>query len=256
MNEIYTDFEKKIMKKTFFTADRIIGILIIVGLVIALFMVGNCRSNEFLSQKARLDSTSLALQNMVIEKNKLGDEVVRQNVIITDNQEDIKRMVIDNMELKKSLAKSIKQVKAYAKIRTNTSIADVDVPYEEEDYYIPPISCDTNVIRVPKVALLDSTNLYFKGTITKEKLKIDSLSIPNTQNIAFVKTGGWFKKDINGKRRIYKKPKLEVIVTNSSEYINTTGLSSAFYEPPPKPRWLERVLIAAAAVAATILISK
>lgn len=245
----------------YFTTDRIIGILIIVGLVIALFMVGNCRNSEFLSQKAKLDSTTLALQNMVIEKNKLGDEVVRQNVIITDNQEDIKELALDNMNLKKSLANSVKKVKAYAKIQTNTSVVNVDVPYEEEetDFYLPPIqydSCDSNVIRVPKVAVLDTTDLYFKGTVTKDKFRIDSLSLPDTQNIVFATTGGWFKKDINGKRRIYKKPKLEVIVTHTNDYIKTTGLSSSFYDPPPKPRWLERILIAAGAVAATILLSK
>ncbi len=249
------------MKKTFFTTDRIVGILIIVGLVIALFMVGNCRSNEFLSQKARLDSTSLALQTMVIEKNKLGDEVVRQNVIITDNQGDIKELALDNMNLKKSLANTVKKVKAYAKIQTNTSVVDVDVPYEEDetDFYLPPIqydSCDSNVIRVPKVAILDTPDLYLKGTVTKEKFRIDSLSLPDTQNIVFATTGGWFKRDINGKRRIYQKPKLEVIVTHTNNYIKTTGLSSSFYDPPPKPRWLERVLIAAGAVAATILLSK
>ena len=246
------------MKKTWFTKERLITYTIIIGLIIGLLTLDQCRRGEFRSQQGKLDSTTLALQTMVIEKNKLGDEVVRQNVIITGDQEDIKKILQDNMNLKKSLANSIKKVKAYTKVQTNTNVVDVDVPYEEDDFYLPPIqdSCDSNVIRVPKVAMLDTTDLYFRGIVTKEKFKIDSLSLPNTQNIAFVETGGWFKKDINGKLKIYKKPKLEVVITNTNNYIKTTGLSSAFYQPPPKARWLERVLIAAGAVAATILLSK
>ncbi len=261
MNEIYTDFEKKIMKKTWFTKERLITYTIILGLIIGLISLDQCRRGELNTKQIKLDSTSLALQNMVIEKNKLGDEVVRQNVIITDNQGDIKELALDNMNLKKSLANSIKKVKAYAKIQTNTSVVNVDVPYEEEeaDFYLPPIqydSCDSNTIRVPKVAVLDTTDLYFRGTVTKDKFIIDSLSLPDTQNIVFATTGGWFKKDINGKFRIYKKPKLEAIVTHTNNYIKTTGLSSSFYDPPPKPRWLERIVIAASAVAATILLLK
>ena len=249
------------MKKTWFTKERIITYTIILGLIIGLLTLDQCRMSQFRSQQGKLDSTTLVLQGMVIEKNKLGDEVIRQNVIITDDQDNIKNLALDNMNLKKSLANNIKKVKAYAKVQTNTSVVNVDVPYEEDetDFYLPPIqydSCDSNVIRVPKVAVLDTTDLYFKGTVTKDKFRIDSLSLPDTQNIIFATTGGWFKKDINGKRRIYKKPKLEVIVTHTNNYIKTTGLSSSFYDPPPKPRWLERVLIAAGAVAATILLSK
>jgi hypothetical protein len=237
------------------TKERLITYIIIVGLIIGLLTLDQCRRGEFRSQQSKLDSTTLALQTMVIEKNKLGDEVVRQNVIITDNQENIKNLALDNMNLKKSLANSIKKVKAYSKVQTNTSVVDIDIPYEED---IIPIqdSCDSNVIRVPKVAILDTTDLYFRGTVTKDKFKIDSLSLPNIQNIAFVETGGWFRKDINGKLKIYKKPKLEIIITNTNNYVKTTGLSSAFYQPPPKARWLERVLIAAGAVAATILLLK
>lgn len=249
------------MKKTWFTKERIITYTIILGLIIGLLTLDQCRMSQFRSQQGKLDSTTLVLQGMVIEKNKLGDEVIRQNVIITDDQDNIKNLALDNMNLKKSLANNIKKVKAYAKVQTNTSVVNVDVPYEEDetDFYLPPIqydSCDSNVIRVPKVAVLDTTDLYFKGTVTKDKFRIDSLSLPDTQNIIFATTGGWFKKDINGKRRIYKKPKLEVIVTHTNNYIKTTGLSSSFYDPPPKPRWLERVLIAAGAVAATILLLK
>jgi len=261
MSEVYTDLEKKNMKKTWFTKERIITYTIIVGLIIGLVTLDQCRKGQYRSQQSKLDSTTLLLQTMVIEKNKLGDEVVRQNVIITDKQGDIKQLALDNMNLKKGLAASVRKVKAYAKVKTNTSVVNIDVPYEEEepDYYIPPIqydSCDTNVIKIPKVAVLDTTDLYFKGTITKEKFRIDSLSFPDTQNIVFAETGGWFKKDINGKLKIYKKPKLEVIITHTNNYIKTTGLSSSFYQPPPKPRWLERIAIAAGAVAATILLLK
>lgn len=254
MNEVYIDLEKKVKTK-WFTKERLITYAIIVGLLIFLISLDRCRNNQLVNQRVISDST---IQALVKQKNEMGDLLVRQETIISSSQEDLKKIVTENMGLKKRLVKS---VNAHAKVTTNTSVVNMEVPFEEEeeDFYLPPIqydSCDTNTIKVPRVASIETTDFYFKGTVTKKGLTVDSLSLPDTQNIAFVKTGGWFKTDINGKFRIYKKPKLEVMVTHTNKYIDVKGLSSEFYKPPNKPRWGERIIIAVTAVAGTLLLTK
>lgn len=257
--------------RKYLTLKNIIGGGIIIGLVIALFSIDSCRRNQLSANRATIDSMTLANQELVKTVNKKGDTIAKQQVIITDDQESLKKMALDIFDLKKSEEKRIKQIDALIRIKSSTRIDSVEVAYvdkEERKRFSDSLekACadviayyDTNYIKVPKQVSIDSNqnkDFQFGGTVKKDKFVIDSIVFPNKQDIIVVETGGWFKRDINKKFHIFQKRKMEIFVQNSNKYVHVNGMNSFVYKPKPKARWLERLLIGGGAAAAAILISK
>jgi len=257
--------------KKYFTIKNIIGVGIIIGLIITLFSVDSCRRNQLSANRATIDSMTLANQELVKTVNKQGDTIVKQQVIITDDQEALKKLALDVFDLKKSEEKRIKQIDALIRIKSSTRIDSVEVAYvdkEERKRFSDSVekACadviayyDTNYIKVPKQVSIDSNqnkDFQFGGTVKKDKFVIDSVIFPNKQDIIVVETGGWFKRDINKKFHIFQKRKMEIFVKNSNKYVHVNGMNSIIYKPKPKARWLERLGLFGVGVAATALILK
>lgn len=266
------------LKKTF-TVKHIIFGAIVVGLIIALMMVDSCRNSAFQKQKATLDSTTLANQELTRTVNEKNEQITKQDLIIVNSDEDkekLKNLTLELFDMKKREAKLIKQVNLLIQIQANTGVTHVDVPYLDTTAmkrFSDSLEkqCDTvikyyrtNAIELldtvidgepAKIITVDSADFQFKGYIMRTKFRIDTLNFPDSQRIAVAVTkGGLFKRDTKGHLKIFKRKTLTVYVVHTNKHINTTGMSSVEYIPEKKGRWLERGLIFAAGVTTAVIL--
>lgn len=260
--------------ENWFTPKRRIYILVGIGimaLVLFLSTCDSCRSSKFHDQQVEnLTKENLKLnlekQQLIQDTNKLGQTVSKQEVIIVSTQGDLKKLTQDYFNLKSKDNKRIKQVNALFQEKTSTGISNTDIPYEEDDTMAEDspnqdsvgIPCDSlSYVHVPIKANVDSPYFKFQASIEKKGLHIDSISFPDSLRFALIETkGGLFKRDMNNKLHFHLKPTLEVQALHTSPYVKTQGLSSVIYQPKPKGRWLERVLILLAGATATYFIIK
>lgn len=250
-------YKQNNMKK-WFTTDRIIMIGLIVTLIILLLNIDSCRGRKFSQQQGKIDSLTLANQKLVQDTNKLGQIISKQEIILTDNQKDLKKLTEDYFALQTKDKKRVKQINALIQEKTSTGVKDVDIPFEEEDEWVDSpadtalqgIPCDSlGYVKVPQSLNHSEEYFQFKAKLLKEGLHIDSLNFPDSQRIAVLETkGGLFKRDTSGKVKLYRRPSLEIQVLHTNPYIQVQGLSSVVYQPKPKARWLERAIIFAAGV--------
>lgn len=243
--------------KKFFTNKKVIVILFFIFGLIALSYLDSCHKNKWVT-KEKYNALLLLNQGLVQEKNKLNQTVYSQDVIITSTQKNIKSLVEENFNLKAKSLNRIKTVDAYAQIKTSTQIKDVSIPYKKDTTISFTINnCPDNYIPTPKYVQIDSLqnpNFQFSAMVGKDSLKIRSINIPDTQNIAIVRTkGGFFKRDIKGKLKFYRKSSIEIKVLHTNPYIKVTGMSSIIYKPPNNtPKIIGGLIIATTAILTTI----
>lgn len=266
------------MKKftQFFTTRNIITGGIILGLIIALFQIDSCRNRDFKSQEKKFsDSLAFIKQEFTETVNKKQEVITKQEAIITSDQKSLKDLTLAVFDLKAKDEKRIKQINALIRIKSKTGIDSIEIAYvdtvERKRFSdsVEKVCADVinyfeaTTIQVPKPISYTSidtnhkVDFKFDGTIGKDKFTIDSLSFPNEQNISVIETkGGFFKRDIKGKRRFFTPRKMEIMVSNSNKYVHVEGMNSMIYKSKVGGRWVERLGIFGVAVVATALILK
>lgn len=208
--------------------------------------------------------TQLQLEKQTLDsmKNELGQVVLTQEAIVTNNKQAIKDLTDSLFNLTKAQERRIKDVIAYYKGITKTVIKEVKVPYIDTaykkdwedsvkrkcsqviDFY------ERNYIKVPRTAK-DTTHVDYQATLTAKMdgIYIDSLFIPDSQYIRFATIkGGILKKDASGKRHLFTKRSIQVQVIHTNKLITVTGQNSAIYIEPKKARILEKALLIGAGV--------
>lgn len=252
--------------RKYLTTKNILGTTVIIGLIIALFTIDSCRNKEFENQKKAI--TDSLTQEITYAKNKLGEVIAKQEVIITGSKETLKSMTSEIFNLKASEQRRIKQVDALVKTKSKFRLDSFEIAYVdtlERKRFADSVekSCkdvigyyESNYIKTPKDIKIDSVDFSLNFTIKQNSFSVNSIDIPDEQTIAIVETGGFLKRDINGKLKFFQKRKMEVQVKHSNKHMSITGMNSYIYKPPKKGRWLERIFTFGAGVAATILIIK
>lgn len=269
------------MLKKIFTTKNIIFGLIVAGLIIALMQLDSCRNRDFKKQQATIDSLTLANQEMVKITNRQGDTIAKQNVIITQDQQALKNLTVELFDLKKRDERLLKQVEALLQIKSAVVVKNVDVPYKDTTgfkrfsdsvekacseviayYRLNSVELQDTTVdgqKAKHVSIDSSENKHFQlnADILKNKLRINSINLPDSQRIAIiVNKGGLFRKDITGKLKVFKRRELQVMVTHTNPYIQIQGMSSVVYKPNVKGRWLERLIMVGLGVAGTIYLTK
>ena len=253
--------KSKFMLKKYLTTSHLIMVGIIVGLVVLLSQVDSCRGRDFMSQQAKIDSLTLANQQMVQVKNSLDQIVTKQAVIITQDQESLKDLTDSIFALNKKDQKRIKQIDALIQINSQTHVSTVNVPYVIAYYRNSTVELtDTSNGELSKHVVIDSNqnkHFQFDGSVLKDKFRINSVNFPDKQSISIVETkGGLLKRGIDGKVKLFRKKTMEIQVLHTNPYIKVTGVSSIVYKPPVKGRWVERVILFGAGIAFKVFILK
>lgn len=152
-------------------------------------------------------------------KNKYGEIAFNQSLKFNTNDE-LKNYFSNNDTLKE-LLKKFKNVNSLTIVKDRIYIHDT-VPV----YYDRPIPCDFKPFAVRK----DCTYYHFKGTIFPDKFTLDSILIPNKQEIVVG------RKKIN----IFKYED-RVEIRNSNPHIQVTNVGN--YIISNKKKWYERPAI-------------
>jgi|GEM_PF-4173952 len=228
---------------------------VIAGLFLCLFLNKCNYESQVARQNVALDSLTLANQKLDSIKNELKQTVYTQTSIITDNQAEIKDLTDQKFNLTKKYEKKIKDVTFYYEAQLSAHIDNTFIPYKDTatiDSVRKELSKykDTaslynyvlnNMIKVPKAVTLDSVEdkyqegIRLSGVITKTGFHLGTISIADTQYIRVVKLKrGFFHP--------FSKPKFQVQVLHSSQFINVMGQNSVIYSPVKKPNILLKAL--------------
>lgn len=220
--------------------------IIIAGLAaLALFLYIDGCSKKKRAEKAETEVALLTLDKQKSDSviNKLNQTVYTQEVVIVKNQESFKNYTDSMFNLFKKQERQIKNVIAYYKGSTNTTIEKVPVPYIDtlglkkwEDSVQQRCSSviayyEANTISVPRTAKDSTANYSVDFSVRKDSLVVNEISIPDNQQLRFVTLkGGFLKKDTYGKRHFILGKKLQVQVLHSNPLIKVTGQSSVIFK--------------------------
>lgn len=224
-------------------------ILIIVALlVIAALSLNTCRlSGRFENQTSTLDSLTLANQKMETIINQQGDTINKQEVIIVNSTDQLNKLTDTIFDLKRKDRKNRETI-AYYKGISKVEVK-VDVPYLDTlaiKKFGDSLTkqCSTviqymrdSMITVPRTAAISNDTLSAKLTVSKQGVKIDSLSMIDTLNLRFVEH-----------KRFLKRPTIELQYFHSNPLFKSEKVTSVFYKPKKKSNLLSKALLIAAGI--------
>lgn len=232
--------------------------VVIIGVLVALLAFTGYKWNDANRQISQLELKNQTLDSV---SNKLGQTVLIQEAIVTSNRYAIKQLTDSIFALTKAQDRKIRDVISFYEGHTNTVIKEVQIPYVDK-FALKQFSdsvakkCaeviayyDAHTISVPRTAKDSTQNYKVALTVTKQAVVVDSIVIPNKQDIRFVTTkGGLLKRNTEGKLKLWLKPTIQVQVLNSNPLVHVTGQNSAYFKPPVKARVLEKALLIGASV--------
>ena len=220
-------------------------IIAVMGVVIAIMLFFILRSNkQLVDSNLEILMARQTIDSMVNKNNQL---ITTQEVIVVNSNKQLKEYTDSIFNLTNKYERRIKSVIAFYKSINHTTITEVLVPYVDSNAVIKwkdsvKAKCsevisfyESNSVFVPKIAK-DSTASY-TAMLTAERagIKINSLSIPDSQYIRFVTLkGGLLKRDQSGKRHLFTKKSIQVQVLHTNSLIHITGENSVIYKPAKK----------------------
>lgn len=224
------------------------AIIIVALLVIAALSLNTCRlTREYANQTTQLDSVTLANQKMEKIINQQGDTINRQEVIIVNSTKELSRLTDSIFDLKRKDRKNRETI-AYYKGISKVEVK-INVPYKDTlamKKFGDSLSkqCSTvidymrdSMITVPRTAAISNDTLSAKLTVSKQGVKIDSLSMVDTLNLRFVEH-----------KAFLKRPVIELQYMHSNPLFKTEKATSVFYKPKKKSNFLPKALLIAAGI--------
>ena len=250
--------------------ERILTYAIFTIIALWFLSLSTCNKNtSYKNQQSTIDSFSLVSQKYDSVINNKNQTILIQTSIVTDDQNTIKKLTDSIFNLKKKSTKKSDKVIAYVSTYTDTELEEYLLGFKDTSEFrefSDSVSkqCEEvlsymkdSTIKIPK-QLEDSTKDFkFNGVVTKEGLKINTLSFPDSTYLRFVEhNGGLLKKDTKGKRHFLLKKSVEIQILHTNPHVKTKGINSIIYIPKAKQRWLERAIIIAGASFLTYKIIK
>lgn len=208
-----------------FSIKYIIGIALVI-LILLMF-----RSiNELKSTNNRLQTEkSLALQSFKTERNKVGELITLQDVIVTTDER-----IIDSLVKEVAWNKKIKKPTTIIKEVTKTEVVHVFVPFHDTLFSI------TNI--VDSIPFSDSTKFYtIIGNVKPKGIYFNKISFlnDNTYVLAQKRYNLFYNKTV-------------LYVNHKNPYTSTTGLQSVVLKKEPK-KFIKIATVVVAFVAGTYL---
>ncbi len=221
-----------------------------------LLLVASFSTFKWVGALKQIDQGQIENQRLDSMVNKYGQVVITQDAIITENKYALKQLTDSMFALTKSQDRKIRDVISFYEGRTTTVIKEVKVPYTDSfafkkfsdsiklkcldviEYY------EAHSITVPRTAKDSTKNYSIDIVVQKDSVKVNNIIIPDVQRIRFVTTkGGLLKRNSQGKLKLWLKPTIQAQVIHSNPLVHVTGQTSAIYQPPIKPRILEKSLL-------------
>jgi hypothetical protein len=232
--------------------------VVLVALIALLLTLGTCKNRGYQNQQSTIDSITLVNQQLTKTISLKGDTIHMQEAIVTSSQDAIQNLTKERFNLDKKHQKEIKAVHAYYRGITVTKIDSIDVPYVDT---VATKKFSDSVTKACKIVIdymKDSTvtigttagdttkNYIINATILKNKLKVNTIQMIDTQDVQFVEIrGGFLKRDIYGKRKLFSKRYIRVDVTHTNDYLKLLHSNSIYYIQPKKKNTVRNIAILA-----------
>jgi len=224
------------------------AIIIVALLVIAALSLKTCKiTRDYNNQTSQLDSMTLANQGLEKIINQQGDTINKQEVIIVNSTNQLNKLTDTIFDLNRKDRKNRETI-AYYKGISKVEVK-VNVPYKDTlgmKKFGDSLAkqCSTvieymrdSMITVPRTASISNDTLSAKLTVSKEGVKIDSLSMIDTLNLRFVEHRGFLKR-----------PTIELQYMHSNPLFKSEKATSVFYKPKKKSNLLPKALLIAAGI--------
>ena len=224
------------------------AVIIVALLVIAALSLNTCKlTRSYNNQTSQLDSVTLANQKLEKIINQQGDTINRQEVLIVSSTKELSKLTDSIFDLKKRDKKNRETI-AYYKGISKVEVK-VDVPYLDTIAMKKfgdslAIQCSTvikymrdSTITIPRTAAISNDTLSAKLTVSKQGVKIDSLSMIDTLNLRFVEH-----------KSFLKRPTIELQYMHSNPLFKSEKATSVFYKPKKKSNLLPKALLIAAGI--------
>lgn len=219
----------KIFMKKYITVDRVLMILAIIYLI----SLNKYNVNDF---NLSLQQKDLEYQTLDSIKNKYGETILVQDVLITSQQSDLHNLTDSIFNLKNKHNKRIKEIILYYSNLTSTEIKDRPIPYldkpsmkrfqdsiERKCAEVIKFYRDSSV-QVPLKVKDSSAYFNFEGSVMRDSFIINKIQFVDSQYLRVIKK----------KNGLFKPKTFEIQMFHTSPYITTNKMTSVIYKPPKK----------------------
>lgn len=199
--------------KRFTILEKFLSLAILVVTLIFALREG-CNRKQTNDLIIDIKSYKDSAQHYQVTINGLTKDVAYNKSLVLENESQLKAVTHKNSELA-VLVDKYKSVSSASVIKTITKIVNDTIRLRDS------IPCDFKEIKVKR----DSANYFFAGTISPRFFSIDSLSIPNKQNV------------VVGKKKLgfLKGTEYRIEILNTNPIIKTTNIEN--YVIKEKKKW-------------------
>ena len=233
-------------------------LLIIALTIIALLSIRTCSlKNIALNDKGlEMNFYKNQTQAVTVEKNKLGEEVVSQKILLIQKDKDLQKELLANSNLN--------EITNHYKVKLSTLLTNVNAGWvthretgdgdggSDESLTIANakelLHDSTKVIPVGTKFMKDDKWFKIKGSIADNGINFDTISFLNEPTINV----GWKRQP--GFKGYFKKQEQTLEVINPNPYTSVIGLKNINFKERPKRFYETRLFsFGVGAVAATIV---
>ena len=192
--------------------------MVFLTFILFILIASKCeRNNEFEDLSTQLAKQRTQNAEFRVKIKSDSSVIADQKTLILENNKDIQKML-------KQVSDGLKDVQSRVEIKYITQIESVLVPYDSPVYYL-----DSQAVRIPLKFKRQHANYFIGGTLKKEGILFDSLTIPNKLSVTIGKE----------RQSIWKKPETIVRVQSSNPYVRIDSMNNivlkdkkVFYERP------------------------
>lgn len=220
----------------------VIGSLII-GLIATKLYYGNKIDKLITENEVYVLREKLNKQTIEEIKNSTGKIIQKQEVVITNNQDAINQLSLENFQLKKKDEKNLNTI-ALLRTKTEFNINNITIPYKDSTISVSVKNKDSlelinyiqdSTLKVPiKISFTDTPDIEFYQTITKQNIILDSLKIQDSS----------YQRIVENTNGIFKKSTYEIQSFHTNKYIKDVSKQSLLFIPKQKNRLKEYVISA------------
>lgn len=232
--------------KKYLTLDRVIMVLIIIFLL----SLNTCNTKKY------MDSIFLKEQQIDSIKNKYGQTILTQEVIITSNKEDIAKLTDSIFDLKRKHNRRISELIAFYENTTRVEVKNVNVPYLDKPGMkrfqdsLERVCKDVikyyrdSTLSVPARVKDSSTHFVFEGVVNLDSFNIKTIQFPDSQYVRIVA-----KKD-----GLFRSNKYEIQMFHTNPHVVNSGMKSYMYKPQKKnTTWMAALIFLGGTILGTQL---
>lgn len=219
-------------------------IILVLSILLITSFIKSCNNQE------EYKKLQVELENVNKIKDSLGNVITVKDAEIVTSQESMKDLRAKLFQTTEKYNKKVKEVEALIAQGTEVVIQEVPVPYIDtakmkqwEDSIA--IKCkdviqyyEDSTVRIGSKAK-DSTTYYkIDATVEKQGIKMNEIKFIDSQYVALTKMkAGFFRKNTEGKFKLYVPSRTRVEIKHTNPYFKNTGVDAFIFDKKPKPSY-------------------